>query len=150
MKIIFILGPTAAGKTERAIQLAQQLKTHIISCDSRQFYTELNIGVARPSEEELDAAEAAFDKMVAEHKQPARRIALWTWPISIAAAVAIAVVIAKGSLFSSSSENEVSQSAPYNMEMNRKVAFVSYEETVAEIERSGQQLQLAIAEMQNR
>ena len=103
-----------------------------------------------PSEEELDAAEAAFDKMVAEHKQPARRIALWTWPISIAAAVAIAVVIAKGSLFSSSSENEVSQSAPYNMEMNRKVAFVSYEETVAEIERSGQQLQLAIAEMQNR
>ena len=103
-----------------------------------------------PSEEELDAAEAAFDKMVAEHKQPARRIALWTWPISIAAAVAIAVVIAKGSLFSSSSENEVSESAPYNMEMNRKVAFVSYEETVAEIERSGQQLQLAIAEMQNR
>jgi hypothetical protein len=103
-----------------------------------------------PSEEELDAAEVAFDKMVAECKQPARRIALWAWPISIAAAVAIAVVIAKGSLFSSSSENEVSQSAPYNMEMNRKVAFVSYEETVAEIERSGQQLQLAIAEMQNK
>ena len=103
-----------------------------------------------PSEEELDAAEAAFDKMVAERKKPARRIALWAWPISIAAAIAIAVVIAKGSLFSSSSENEVSQSAPYNMEMNRKVAFVSYEETVAEIERSGQRLQLAIAEMQNK
>ena len=103
-----------------------------------------------PSEEELDAAEAAFDKMVAERKQPARRIALWAWPISIAAAVAIAVVIAKSPLFSSAAENEVSQSAPYNMEMNRKVAFVSYEETVAEIERSGQQLQLAIAEMQNK
>ncbi|MCR5511936.1 MAG: hypothetical protein K6F43_00030 [Prevotella sp.] len=101
-----------------------------------------------PSEEELDAAEAAFDKMVAEHKQPARRIALWTWPISIAAAVAIAVVIAKGSLFSSSSETEASQSALNNTEMDRRGAFVSYEETVAEIERSGQQLQLAIAEMQ--
>lgn len=60
LKIIFILGPTAAGKTERAIQLAQQLKTHIISCDSRQFYTELNIGVARPSEEELAAAPHHF------------------------------------------------------------------------------------------
>lgn len=103
-----------------------------------------------PSEEELDAAEAAFDKMVAERKQPARRIALWTWPISIAAAVAIAVVIVKGSLFSSSAEKEVSQSALYNTEIDRRGAFVSYEETVAEIERSGQQLQLAIAEMQNK
>ena len=103
-----------------------------------------------PSEEELDAAEAAFDKMVAERKQPARRIALWTWPISIAAAVAIAVVIAKGSLFSSSAEKEVSQSALYNTEIDSRGAFVSYEETVAEIERSGQQLQLAIAEMQNK
>ena len=101
-----------------------------------------------PSKEELDAAETAFDKMVAERKHPARRIALWTWPISIAAAVAIAVVIAKGPLYSSSSETEASQSALNNTEMDRRGAFVSYEETVAEIERSGQQLQLAIAEMQ--
>ena len=104
------------------------------------------------TEEELDAAEVAFDKMVAERKQSARRIALWTWPISIAAAVAIAVVIAKGSLFSSSSEKEepLSQYALYNNGMDKRGAFVSYEETVAEIERSGQQLQLAIAEMQNK
>ena len=48
-----ILGPTAVGKTAYAIELGQKLGTEIVSCDSRQFYNELDIGVARPSEEEL-------------------------------------------------------------------------------------------------
>ncbi|MCE2962159.1 MAG: tRNA (adenosine(37)-N6)-dimethylallyltransferase MiaA [Chitinophagales bacterium] len=51
--LISISGPTASGKTKLAIQLAQELKAEIISFDSRQIYNELNIGVARPSEEEL-------------------------------------------------------------------------------------------------
>ena len=55
-----ILGPTAAGKTALAIQLAKQLETEIVSCDSRQFYHELNIGVARPSPEELAEAPHHF------------------------------------------------------------------------------------------
>lgn len=59
-KLIFILGPTASGKTARAIELAQKLGTEIVSCDSRQFYSELNIGVARPSLEELAAAKHHF------------------------------------------------------------------------------------------
>ncbi|HSZ86543.1 MAG TPA: tRNA (adenosine(37)-N6)-dimethylallyltransferase MiaA [Puia sp.] len=50
---IIILGPTAVGKTAAAIQLAQQLQTKIISADSRQCFTELNIGVAKPTDEEL-------------------------------------------------------------------------------------------------
>ncbi|MDR1951808.1 MAG: tRNA (adenosine(37)-N6)-dimethylallyltransferase MiaA, partial [Bacteroidales bacterium] len=52
-RLIVIEGPTAVGKTTYAIEIAKQLKTEIISADSRQFYNELNIGVARPSEEEL-------------------------------------------------------------------------------------------------
>lgn len=59
-KLIFILGPTASGKTARAIALAQELRTEIVSCDSRQFYSELNIGVARPSAEELSAVKHHF------------------------------------------------------------------------------------------
>ncbi len=55
-----ILGPTAAGKTAFAILLAKQLETEIVSCDSRQFYHELNIGVARPSPEELAEAPHHF------------------------------------------------------------------------------------------
>jgi tRNA dimethylallyltransferase len=48
-----ITGPTAAGKTALAIELARTFRTDIISADSRQCFRELNIGVAKPSEEEL-------------------------------------------------------------------------------------------------
>ncbi|MSP07620.1 MAG: tRNA (adenosine(37)-N6)-dimethylallyltransferase MiaA [Chitinophagaceae bacterium] len=51
--VYIIVGPTAVGKTSFAISLAQHLKTEIISADARQCYAELNIGVARPSLEEL-------------------------------------------------------------------------------------------------
>ena len=53
--LIIIAGPTAAGKTALAIQIAKHFKTEIISADSRQFYREMNIGTAKPSKEELDA-----------------------------------------------------------------------------------------------
>jgi tRNA dimethylallyltransferase len=51
--LIVIAGPTAVGKTAFAIKVAQHFGTEIISCDSRQLYKELKIGVARPSREEL-------------------------------------------------------------------------------------------------
>jgi len=52
--VYIIVGPTAVGKTAFAITLAQALQTEIISADARQCYQEMNIGVARPSKEELD------------------------------------------------------------------------------------------------
>lgn len=57
---IAILGPTAVGKTAVAIKLAQYYSTSIISADSRQCYKELNIGVAKPSAEELRSVEHFF------------------------------------------------------------------------------------------
>jgi len=48
-----VVGPTAIGKTALAIRLAQAFNTEIISADSRQFYKEMRIGTAVPSEEEL-------------------------------------------------------------------------------------------------
>jgi len=51
--VYIIVGPTAVGKTSFAISLAQHLQTEIISADARQCYAELNIGVARPSLDEL-------------------------------------------------------------------------------------------------
>lgn len=58
--VIIVAGPTGAGKTAVAIELAQHFKTAIISSDSRQCYKELNIGVARPSAEELNMAPHYF------------------------------------------------------------------------------------------
>lgn len=52
--LIVIEGPTAVGKTAFAIALAKQLQTVIISADSRQFYRELAIGTARPTQEEME------------------------------------------------------------------------------------------------
>ncbi|MGC8803089.1 MAG: tRNA (adenosine(37)-N6)-dimethylallyltransferase MiaA [Bacteroidales bacterium] len=51
--LLVITGPTAVGKTDYAITLAQALHTEIISADSRQIYREMRIGTARPSEEQL-------------------------------------------------------------------------------------------------
>mgnify|MGYP000439308369 CR=1 FL=1 len=58
--LIAVLGPTASGKTEWAIRIAQQFGSDILSCDSRQFYSELKIGVARPTEDELSRAKHHF------------------------------------------------------------------------------------------
>lgn len=58
--VIIIAGPTAAGKTSVAIEVAKHFQTQIISADSRQCYKELNIGVARPSETELKEVKHYF------------------------------------------------------------------------------------------
>ena len=59
-KLFVILGPTASGKTALSIQLAKELNTEIISCDSRQFYKELNIGAAPPSKNQLKQTKHHF------------------------------------------------------------------------------------------
>ena len=58
--LITIVGPTAIGKTALSIQLANYFNAEIISCDSRQFYKEMTIGTAVPSDEELNAAKHHF------------------------------------------------------------------------------------------
>lgn len=52
--LLVIVGPTAVGKTELCLKLAKKFNSEIISCDSRQFYREMNLGTAKPSQEELD------------------------------------------------------------------------------------------------
>lgn len=58
--LITIVGPTAIGKTSWSIQLAQHFDCPIISADSRQFFKEMRIGTAVPTEEELAAAQHHF------------------------------------------------------------------------------------------
>lgn len=57
---IVIVGPTAVGKTSIAVQTALHFQTEIISADSRQCFKELNIGVAKPSAEELQQVKHHF------------------------------------------------------------------------------------------
>ena len=55
-RLLCLLGPTAVGKTEIAIQLAQRLDAEIVSVDSRQIYRQMDIGTAKPTFEEQEAA----------------------------------------------------------------------------------------------
>ena len=58
--LITVVGPTAIGKTALSINLAKYFNCDIISCDSRQFFKEMQIGTAVPSTEELDEAKHHF------------------------------------------------------------------------------------------
>jgi tRNA dimethylallyltransferase len=58
--LIVVLGPTGVGKTALSVHLANRFGSSIISCDSRQFYREMNIGTAKPTPEELTLAEHHF------------------------------------------------------------------------------------------
>jgi tRNA dimethylallyltransferase len=59
-QLVVLTGPTGVGKTDVSIALAQQIGSPIISCDSRQLYRELHIGVARPTPEQLSTVEHHF------------------------------------------------------------------------------------------
>ena len=59
-KLIVIVGPTASGKTSLSIKLAKKFKCGIISADSRQFYKEISIGTAKPTNFELEEAPHFF------------------------------------------------------------------------------------------
>ena len=61
-KITVIVGPTAVGKTDYSIKLAQEYNCPIISCDSRQLFKEMHIGTASPSEEQLNLVKHYFIK----------------------------------------------------------------------------------------
>ena len=59
-KLIVIVGPTASGKTSLSIKLSKKFKCGIISADSRQFYKEMSIGTAKPTNFELKEAPHFF------------------------------------------------------------------------------------------
>jgi tRNA dimethylallyltransferase len=67
-ELIVIAGPTAVGKTKLSIAIARQLKTEIISADSRQIFKELTIGTAVPSSEELAEVKHHFIQTISIHE----------------------------------------------------------------------------------
>ena len=80
-KVIVIGGPTASGKTALSIELAKKINGEIVSADSMQIYKEMNIGTAKPEEEEmqgikhymLDFVNPNEAYSVAEYKKDAKK-----------------------------------------------------------------------------
>ncbi len=81
-KIICVVGPTASGKTALAIELAKELNGEVVSCDSMYVYRRMNIGTAKPTEEEMqgiphhmiDVAEPDEDFSVSRYTEMATPI----------------------------------------------------------------------------
>ncbi len=67
--LIVIVGPTAIGKTSLSIELAKELKCEIISADSRQFYKEISIGTAKPTDDELTQVKHHFINNLSIHDE---------------------------------------------------------------------------------
>lgn len=80
-KVIVICGPTASGKTSLSIELAKRIQGEIISCDSMQIYQEMDIGTAKPTQEErqgiqhylLDCISPEERYSVADYKKDAKK-----------------------------------------------------------------------------
>jgi tRNA dimethylallyltransferase len=66
--LITVCGPTAVGKTELCINLAKKFNTVIISSDSRQFFQEISLGTAKPSEAELKEVKHYFINNLSIHE----------------------------------------------------------------------------------
>lgn len=67
-KVLFIIGPTAVGKSKLAIELAEKLNGEIISADSMQVYIGMDIGTAKPSKEELEEIPHHLINLIAPDK----------------------------------------------------------------------------------
>ncbi len=80
-EIIAIAGPTASGKTALAVELAKRLNGEVVSCDSMQIYRHMNIGTAKPAEDEkcgiahhmIDIIEPWESYSVAAYAEDAKR-----------------------------------------------------------------------------
>ena len=60
MTLYVLLGPTAVGKTELALQIAEKLRSPILNCDSRQIYRGMEIGTAAPTQEQQNRVKHYF------------------------------------------------------------------------------------------
>jgi tRNA dimethylallyltransferase len=67
--LVVIGGATATGKTALAIEVAKHFRTEIVSADSRQFFREMNIGTAKPTEAELQAVKHHFVDAIGIHEE---------------------------------------------------------------------------------
>lgn len=58
--LVVLMGPTAVGKTDLSLQLAEHLACPILNCDSRQIYRDLRIGTAAPTQQQLSRVKHYF------------------------------------------------------------------------------------------
>lgn len=136
--LFVILGPTGVGKTDLSIEVASMLGTSVISCDSRQIYRELSIGVASPSPEQLAAIKHYFiaTRSVDEHYS-AGQYELDALPIieSEIAANGCAVMVGGSMLYIDAVCRGIDDIPTIDEELRRSVRRIYDEQGIEEVRR---------------
>ena len=136
--LFVILGPTGVGKTDLSIEVARMLGTSVISCDSRQIYRELSIGVASPSPEQLAAVKHYFiaTRSVEEHYS-AGQYELDALPIieSEIAANGCAVMVGGSMLYIAAVCRGIDDIPTIDEELRRSVRRIYDEQGIEEVRR---------------
>lgn len=136
--LFVILGPTGVGKTDLSIEVACMLGTSVISCDSRQIYRELSIGVASPSPEQLAAVKHYFiaTRSVEEHYS-AGQYELDALPIieSEIAANGCAVMVGGSMLYIDAVCRGIDDIPTIDEELRRSVRRIYDEQGIEEVRR---------------
>ena len=136
--LFVILGPTGVGKTDLSIEVASMLGTSVISCDSRQIYRELSIGVASPSPEQLAAVKHYFiaTRSVDEHYS-AGQYELDVLPIieSEMAANGCAVMVGGSMLYIDAVCRGIDDIPTIDEELRRSVRRIYDEQGIEEVRR---------------
>lgn len=136
--LFVILGPTGVGKTDLSIEVASMLGTSVISCDSRQIYRELSIGVASPSPEQLAAVKHYFiaTRSVDEHYS-AGQYELDALPIieSEIAANGCAVMVGGSMLYIDAVYRGIDDIPTIDEELRRSVRRIYDEQGIEEVRR---------------
>ena len=136
--LFVILGPTGVGKTDLSIEVARMLGTSVISCDSRQIYRELSIGVASPSPEQLAAVKHYFiaTRSVEEHYS-AGQYELDALPIieSEIAANGCAVMVGGSMLYIDTVCRGIDDIPTIDEELRRSVRRIYDEQGIEEVRR---------------
>lgn len=131
-RVVAILGPTASGKTDLAIEVAQRLGGEVISVDSMQVYRDMDIGTAKPSVVErrgvrhhmLDVVNPENDFSVAEFRHHGR---------TIMEAAEVPLVIAGGSGLHYRALVDPLSFAPTDASLRRELEDLDLDELVAEL-----------------
>lgn len=136
--LFVILGPTGVGKTDLSIEVARMLGTSVISCNSRQIYRELSIGVASPSPEQLAAVKHYFiaTRSVDEHYS-AGQYELDALPIieSEIAANGCAVMVGGSMLYIDAVCRGIDDIPTIDEELRRSVRRIYDEQGIEEVRR---------------
>lgn len=126
-KILFIVGPTASGKSRIALYLAKKLKGSIISADSMQVYREMNIGTAKPSTKEMKSVPHYLIDAVS----PTKTFSVYDWREAAFKAAneiiregRLPIVVGGSGFYIKALTNGVAAQAPGNEKLRKKLAVI--------------------------